>query len=251
MMLRSLAVALVLAPTAASAYEFYETSGGDPLRWKADTMNVRLSTVAPKELSLADVDSATKTGFQQWMAGGCVPAVTVSGTTDATQGSVPTSIKGPADNVVVFINDAQKWLARGHTQEEIAVTIIANNPNTGEIVDADIEVNNAFFALTMAENPSVGQVDFVATMTHEIGHFYGLDHSGVLAATMSAKYDETDPSSKRSLEADDTTAVCELYAIPFPKDDSCSGGGAGLAMWSATLLLLAARLKRFASRRRT
>ena len=49
-------------------------------------------------------------------------------------------------------------------------------------------------------------------MTHEVGHYLGLDHSQIQEATMyrSARLGET---KKRSLEQDDIDGVCSIYPV--------------------------------------
>ncbi|MCC6622380.1 MAG: matrixin family metalloprotease [Deltaproteobacteria bacterium] len=243
--------AIALATTGASAYVFYLTEDGDPLRWKEDETIVRLSTVPAEELSQAEVEAAIDEALLAWSTTDCVPAVRREGTTDATEGSSPPTVRGPADNIVVFIESASHWSARRHGRLEIAVTLIANNSATGEIVDADIEGHDAGFVFSVAERPGVGQVDFRSTLVHEVGHLFGLDHSETRDATMFASYDAVDPTAKRSLHLDDIDGVCALYAIPFPPpdDDCCAGGGASGALGlAAAALVLGWRRRRETTR---
>lgn len=233
-------VTLAIAGATASAFVFFETESGEPLRWKADHMTVRVATVEPDELALADIAPTLTKSLATWFATGCVPDVTIIGTVDAVQGSLPPSTKGPADNIIVFIETAAHWSQRGHGTKEIAVTIVANNPKTGEIVDADIEVNDAGFDLTVSDASLPGQVDLQSTLTHEVGHFYGLDHSPGRETVMFPDFDPANPRAKRSLSQDDIDGICALYAIPFPPaEDDCAGGGATapLALAGAILAL--------------
>ena len=86
------------------------------------------------------------------------------------------------------------------------------------------------------ETPRDGQIDALNTLTHEAGHFLGLDHSSDHEATM---YAQAPPGEikKRSLETDDKNGICFLYEdflIDVPSgssyfDDACSteqSGGA-------------------------
>ena len=110
----------------------------------------------------------------------------------------------------------------------IAVTTTTFNRTTGQIYDADIELNGAAhedgsgaFVFTANDGPSCsvpGQTgcvryDIQNTVTHEAGHSIGLDHSLKESATMYAFAPEGDVA-KRSLDSDDTDAICAIY----PKD---------------------------------
>ena len=100
----------------------------------------------------------------------------------------------------------------------IALTTATFREKTGEILDADIEFNEADFHFTDVNGPpcsatvttSCVATDLQNTATHEIGHFIGLDHSPDPAATMfgSASLGET---SKRVLSPDDEAGVCDIY----------------------------------------
>ncbi|MFO0746058.1 MAG: matrixin family metalloprotease [Myxococcota bacterium] len=136
---------------------------------------------------------------------------------------------------------AGEWDALGRGTNEIAVTFIASNDKTGEIVDADIAVNDARWRLTIGGFAS-GEVDLVSTMTHEVGHALGLEHSDQRDATMFATYTNEDPTGARTLSDDDRAGLCAIYAdVPDHLSgrlvEGCAAapeaglGGLGLALW--------------------
>lgn len=154
------------------------------------------------------------------------------------------------------------------SSETIAVTTTFFSNRTGEIFDADIELNSAGFDFTTGDGPicprgsqaadrgACVSTDLENTVTHELGHFLGLDHSDVVASTMyrSADLGET---SKRSLHRDDLECFCAMYPAGkptltciAPDEDvvvgdgcGCSGAGAGSSI-GAALLALGALLAR-------
>jgi hypothetical protein len=150
----------------------------------------------------------------------------------------------------------------------------------GEILDADIEMNAVNFAISV-DGATLGgpscDADLAGTLTHEVGHLIGLDHTcwtntgtrpvddqgnpvpsclGILPpeiteATM-YNFQECGETKKSSPEADDVAGVCAIYPIaedpmscepvPPPKDGCCStGGGPGGALLAPLVLLLISR----------
>jgi uncharacterized protein (TIGR03382 family) len=147
----------------------------------------------------------------------------------------------------------------------IALTTVQYNIRTGEIVDADIELNGADYVFTafdglpcptttapLPRHPSCVATDVQNTLTHEIGHIVGLDHSSVANATMfsSAPLGET---AKRDLHDDDIEGLCAIYPRGKPTwtcvaQDSggqgCSCGPGGSPMIAVLPIALAAMSRR-------
>lgn len=110
----------------------------------------------------------------------------------------------------------------------IAITTTTYDRNTGEIYDADIEGNGAWFLFTTVDGPPCPQrgpftqacvaTDVQNTMTHEMGHALGLDHTLFTGSTMtpSAPAGEI---SKRILDSGSKSYVCENYPKGAPAQD--------------------------------
>jgi MYXO-CTERM domain-containing protein len=145
----------------------------------------------------------------------------------------------------------------------IALTTTTYNFQTGEIFDADIELNEAgnHFTTVDAAGPCpltgpVPGLDCIATdvrntVTHESGHMLGLGHTPDASATMfpSAGAGET---SKRTLAQDDIDGICAIYPIgappvtcgDVPQGNSGCGCGAGEGWMALPLTLLVFALRR-------
>ena len=107
---------------------------------------------------------------------------------------------------------------------------------TASCVDADVELNAATATPTIVDSPpcSPGAIstscvanDVQNAITHELGHFLGLDHSPDPSSTMYA----TEPlgeMSKRVLDSGSKQFVCDVYpAGQASRDCTSSGGGNG------------------------
>jgi len=255
-------LSLALIP-AASGYEFYTAKDSDdPLRWFRRALEYRIATVAPAEFSATDLQALAAQAFEAWVGTSCgkVPEVTFMGSSSTKQGTVPSRLSDPPDNVIVFIESASKWVTPiaqgglGNDPSWIAITKIAHNTFTGEIVDADIEINDGGYKFSIDGSPEADEIDFLSMLTHEVGHYFGLDHSLETDATMYKSYSRSPGSATdaRTLSADDEAGICALYTnvpeSPYEQEtgdgDSGNGCAAGASPALLGLALLAVRRRR-------
>lgn len=128
-----------------------------------------------------------------------------------------------------------------HGAAVLALTSLTYD-TSGAIVDTDVEVNGATAPLSLVDappctagniTPSCVAIDVQNTVTHELGHALGLDHSPDPASTMyaSAPLGET---SKRTLDPASKQFLCDVYPPRLasrdcflPDGGSDSGGGTG------------------------
>jgi hypothetical protein len=151
------------------------------------------------------------------------------------------------------------------TWNVVALTSVLYDPESGRILNADIELNGwdgggAALPDTQPRNgwyftcgdPAAGcgtygqagcqHMDLQNTLTHEVGHLVGLGHVPSLPdATM---FPETGPgeTQMRSLSADDVEGVCAIY--PDQGDDGGCGCGNGGASSALALAVAALALRR-------
>lgn len=106
-----------------------------------------------------------------------------------------------------------------HANDALALTTTTFDATTGEILDADIELNAAGFVLTTVDGPpckggALGQdcvaYDVQATATHEVGHLLGLDHTGYPGSIMNPTAFVGD-LSKRTPDPGSQDFVCDVY----------------------------------------
>ena len=135
---------------------------------------------------------------------------------------VPASDACWADETCMNLYDC--WLGSRAT---IGLTTTTFETRTGRIFDADIELNAAWFVFTTVDSPPCVSPNFnqgcVATdventLTHELGHALGLDHTTFPGSTMNptAPGGET---AKRNLDTGSKRFVCETYPVNSPPRD--------------------------------
>lgn len=170
-------------------------------------------------------------------------------------------------NLITF---RDKWPAQYNTAgNTLALTTLTFNVNSGEIYDADIEINGE---TELSTSDSDVKNDLQSILTHEIGHFLGLAHSPVEDSTMYAVY-QAGSTSYRDLAPDDVSGVCSVYkpdrvdlptcdptprhgygskcAVDSPEPDSCSTSGRiGSSMVSGFALAAVAGAAALRARRR-
>ena len=242
---------------------------GEPLAWPGVCVGFSLQKDGTKNIPLDDVRAAIEQSFATWSEIDCgngTATIAFSELADVSCHATEYNSGGPNANVILFQDD--KWRYHG-PDDTLAKTTVTFDIDTGTILDADIEVNHAYNEFTLGEDHVV--YDLESVITHELGHFIGLDHTPDLYATMHAAYEEgsLDP---RSLETDDIDGLCAIYppgrsgkCEPDPENglaDACvqahdgDGGGCALAaspgvpMGGGGLFFIATGLFLHARRRR-
>jgi len=234
----------LLVASHALAYVPYTTRTGEPYRWWSDSLTFHLATTAPEEVDAAALPEVLHDLFDQWITLPCgvVPEVVLGGAREAPAIVEPGA--NERDNLMVFVRTRSEWQRLGRAHSELAITQISVDPETGEIVDADIFINDASHVFTLDDAPAEGAISLRVVLLHELGHFYGLDHSLAPDAVMAEAYDP----ERTTLTADDAAGACALYAdVPSraepstPSDAGCSGSSAPLGIGLVPLALLALR----------
>ena len=112
---------------------------------------------------------------------------------------------GKNANVVIFRDEDWPYPDGIDT---FGYTFVRFNTRTGEIYDADVEINAERFEL--ATHGGDEGADLQSILTHEVGHFLGLAHSTAPDATMQAVYVQG-TADWRTLAQDDIDGICAIY----------------------------------------
>jgi hypothetical protein len=248
----ALAVAITLSVSAvprAQAYVRYKTKSGTPFFWAQTWIPVFAYPASMKDASghtdmTPDEIMRAATGAADAWSGGSNSCTFLE--INVTEHSETTpSTKLDWNNILVF--QTANWCGPKdkagkctYPREALAITSVFNSKSSGQILDADIEVNATFAWADLEEMPAEGnKQDLQNALTHEMGHLIGLDHTcfpetadgdppldqngkpipfcdsappEVQATTMFASAIPGDVA-KRTLAPDDVQAVCDIYPL--------------------------------------
>jgi hypothetical protein len=291
-------VATLTAAKPAAAYVRYTFDSGVMLKWPQSCVMI---TAYPADfvsrMPLDQIMSATTGSADAWSTVSD-PCTYLDITVDYSSASAPLANPRDQQNMVIFRTmNWCKLLASGscdtavyYDPAALALTTVSARMSSGQLTDADIEVNAFHFMWgDLVVNPPTGggtQVhDLRNAMTHEMGHLIGLDHTcfppgntmprpnddmgqpipdcnvasqEVIETTMFPSADSGDVD-KRTLAADDQRAVCEIYPAAddpnvckpvVPPDDGGCDCGAAARSTAATPVAAALAVAFFIWRRR-
>ncbi len=205
---------------------------GLPLYWANACIGYSIQQDASKQISFNDVQAAMDTAFARWTNAACPsggaapkPSIEVRYLGPVACHTVQYNQQSGNANIVMF--DDSSW-PHPNAIDTLGLTTVTYNPNTGELYDADMEVNTAEQQLTVTQDttiPSDG-FDFASIVTHEAGHFLGLAHSQDPKATMFAHYTQG-TTSLRNLSMDDVQGICAAYPPDGTRNTADGGLPAG------------------------
>ncbi len=200
---------------------------GESLFWPdaCVTYAVQLNGSPLRDVTALELDQTMQKAFAAWLGtecgGGGQPSLGViplgNASCDRVEFNPPDLGRAGAPNANLVIFRDQGW---PYPDERfvIARTSITFDPNTGAIFDADIELNSSQNEFSTGDSDIAN--DLQAVLTHEVGHFLGLDHSTFEHATMRANYDLSNLGT-RTLSSDDEAGVCSIYAPDADAPKTC------------------------------
>lgn len=223
-------------------------NSGAPLHWASGCVFLAMDERGTSQIDdEIDVIESVLSTWRQATSGCSYLDLRFDGTTDG-------AVRFDGDNVIVFREDRWCRPASDDAPEECynpsaaAITTLffvddPDNPRDAEIVDADIELNGVQFAISsggQSRGSATCLADLANTLTHEVGHLMGLDHTcwdgtgerpvdgdgapvpsctptsalppEVTEATM-FNFQSCGETKKASPEADDIAGVCSLYPL--------------------------------------
>lgn len=265
-------IAMLGLSAPASAYVRTRTTAGVPTAWKSPCVTMELALGAPPEtMDAAGYLDAAQQGAAAWTqasldgANRCGNVLMGVESTPDVEGLVGND----GHNRIVFRQN--EWCRdppptdpsepRCYDGSALAITTVFQLKNSGEIKDADIEVNAKNFTwadfVGRPDLMTYGTHDFQGTITHELGHVLGLEHTcylprwykdgtpvprpddhtgapipdcgsnnSALIADATMYVSVNSPASEvglRSLSSDDMQGICDIY--PFSPSFVCGAPG--------------------------
>jgi len=194
---------------------------GTPLFWASSCFQVYVqANGAPNQgISFTTAKESVSRAFTAWLSadcGGAAPLIDVRVLGPITCDTAEYNKTQKNANIVLFRED--EWPYVG-AEDALGFTHLTFNADTGELWDADLEINAVGYRFSVGDPVTDNDLD--SMLTHEAGHMLGLAHTLVTDATMFAKY-TAGTDSQRTLADDDAQAVCAAYpADRAPSRTSC------------------------------
>lgn len=223
MVLRTSLVAALLVATPGTASAFCRSTScvgecerdvdgcktlGAPLYWPTSCVGFALNAQASEFIDFATFRAVATRSVAAWSSLECPQGEATIAFVEQGPASCHVAEYDPAGpNANILLFQDTKWNYKG-VDNTLAKTTVTYDSVSGEILDADIELNHAYNELTVGDDRVV--YDLESILTHELGHFIGLDHSFDFDATMNASYDPG-TVELRTLEQDDVAGACTVY----------------------------------------
>lgn len=204
-----------------------------PVAWPSTCVPWHLNLTGSSSIAdEATVRAAVEASFDVWTdVDGSYLELVYAGDTDEREAGYRSGCGTSQNaNVVMFIDEG--W---SHATNAVALTSLTYTPDNGRVYDADIEMNVENFPIGIVRNAidDRGVTDLQNTLTHEVGHLVGLDHTqpdtfvavGTQRYTQATMYAITGPTdtAKRTLLHDDEEGLRAAYPSSAVGDAEACG----------------------------
>ena len=229
------ALALFALGGVAQAYVLREDSGGKPVRWGGDVVFV-VDPGLPQQLGEPHALDAVAAAVESYRK--ALPEQTIRLEHSSMAGIGFDGEGSLSRNSIVM---PKEWPFQ---PEAIAVTVVTVDDHSHAILDADIALNpsRTFRLLPPGGEPN-GPDDIQNTLTHELGHAFGLAHNPDDPGAVMYPTATAGETLKRVLSEDDLAGLRALYDLPPPEGCASVPFGPWALLGVALFLVLRRRPK--------
>jgi hypothetical protein len=197
-------------------------------------MGFALAEGGSRQVSTERAAELMREAFDAWTGAACpgggAPSIHVEDLGSVACDRVEYNEHAANVNLVTFVDEG--WV---HDPNSLGNTTLSYDVVTGEIFDADVEINSTA-AVTLQTAippgwvrppecdqavPECAQYDLLSILTHEAGHFLGLSHTVNFEATMYPTVGLFDTKA-RSLHEEDVGAICAAYPPAPAEAEACN-----------------------------
>ena len=200
------AAAAVIGASAALAHvRLHNPSNGNPLFWGAPgAISIVINSTGSDNIPDGSHETSIRNSIRSWND---VSGTTMTLVEDSSSASQARADWVATDTHLVYFDEANASGFFPGGSGIVAITPVWFFSN-GAITDADILFNGSQFTFTTDAASSAMDVEDV--VTHELGHFLGLDHSGIVGATM-YPFVSGNVTAHRSLSDDEGNGMRDVY----------------------------------------
>ena len=188
---------------------------GIPISWPGGCFGYSLAEGEASPIPTQELAIVAQASFDAWLQAQCSdggPGLRIAELNQVECAQAEFNPRGGNANTI-FVR-GETW---PYESSALALTTVTYSTTTGEILDADIEVNAVHYTMTTTDEGV--DYDLQSVLNHEVGHWLGLAHTLEASAVMYARH-KRGSKSKRTLHADDEAGICAVYP-PSSADSQC------------------------------